>query len=89
MQPKLGFFDFRKNMILETFNILGPGVISYAVVVTVVGRLLNLKFLRNSKDDPKIWVDCESANLLPFGYSHLHKLPISKFVKFESFSCSM
>lgn len=61
---------FKCGMILETFNMIGEGVISYAIIECIIDRLMELRFINH---DPmlKLWVEQESTNIMPFGYTHM------------------
>lgn len=67
---------FKSGMILETFNIIGEGVISYAIIVSIIDRLIQLRFINH---DPllKLWVEEQSTNIMPFGYAHMIQVPKS------------
>ena len=65
--------NFKEGMIIETFNLRAHGVVSYAIVLRVVGRILLIDFIHHSSSNGLL-VDCESPCLYPVGfYAILHQ----------------
>lgn len=69
--PKLVFdCNLKEGMIVETFNLRGHGVISYAIILRVIGRLVLIDFIHHSFDHGLL-VDCDSPCLFPVGHSQM------------------
>ncbi|XP_046910040.2 MBT domain-containing protein 1 isoform X2 [Dermatophagoides farinae] len=61
---------FKQGMILETFNMVGKGIISYAMIDRVVDRLISLRFI-NQEPSFQMWAEYTSPHIRPFGFTHM------------------
>ncbi|KAH9426615.1 MBT domain-containing protein 1 [Dermatophagoides pteronyssinus] len=74
---------FKQGMILETFNMVGKGIISYAMIDRVVDRLISLRFI-NQEPSFQMWAEYTSPHIRPFGFTHMldidFKSPVQLYI---------